>query len=854
MTLNRRNLFRAAGALAGAGLIPAQNAAAQGAPAPLAEPAGGWKTLKGGVKLAPPLGPAPDLSLTSTFNPGASSLNEGVVMHATHWGVGRVTVKGGRIQRFDAVEADRSPSLVNASAAQQPYNSARIRYPMVRRSFLEKGWRAGGEGRGSGPFVRVSWETAAKLVADELKRVKETYGNSAIYAASPAWMSPGSLGNARNLMQRVLNLNGGFTGSMGDYSTGCAQTILPYVIGSNGVYEQVTSWELIADKTELVILWGCDPTVTNELDWASTFHEAADDWRRLKAGKAEIIAINPLKPDTAVFMGDKAQWIAPRPNTDVALMLAVAYELEHSGLADHEFLRKYTVGFEKFRPYLMGETDGVKKTPEWAEAVCGVKAGVIRELARKMSAKRTMIMGGWGIQRAEHGEQVHWMMVVLAAMTGQIGLPGGGFGFTYHYSNGGAPTSEAPALPGISAFPKNCPHPEKSLPAIPVARITDCILHPGKTIDHNGSKITYPELKMAVWSGGNPFGHQEDVASLREAWRRLETTVVCDVVWTASARHADIVLPAATTFERNDITSIGSYANAGYVAMQQAVLPQYESKSDFEVWRAVAKAMGVEEAYTEGRDEMGWITSFYTSARMEAAQNGYELPSFKDFWATGIATFPVLPDSEKYNYLGDFRKNPIVNPLGTASGKIEIYSEKVASYGYDDCLGHPAWLEPTEWLGAPLAKDYPFALLTSASRYRLHTQLDSCESRLFAKIEGREPVWIHPETAAALGVRSGDVVKLTSRRKSTLAGVLVTDRIRPDTVVLHHGAWFDPAPTEDEGVFDVHGCDNALTPDIPSSKLANGNVANTTLVKIEKWTKALPRVTVMEQPEIVPAA
>lgn len=850
---NRRNFFRAAGALAGAALIPSAHAASPKKPVADAVETG-VATLKGGVQVGAPLPGFPDLTLSKTFEPGRSILNGGVVMNASHWGVGRVHVKGGRIERIEPFEKDRAPSLQLQAIAQQPYNRARIRYPMVRKSWLEKGWKAGGKKRGSDPFVRVTWEEAAKLVAGELKRVRETYGPTAIYGGSYGWMSPGSVGNARNLLQRVLNLNGGFTGGLGDYSTGCAQVILPYVIGSNGVYEQVTSWDLITDKTELIVLWGADPTITNDIDWCTTVHENAEGFRQAKAAGIPLVAINPLKPDTAEYFAEKARWIAPRPGTDVAMMLGIAHELEAKGLADHEFIRKYTTGWDKFRPYLMGEADGTAKTPEWAEKICGVKAGVIRELAAEMKAKRTMIMGGWGIQRAEHGEQVHWMMVVLAAMLGQIGLPGGGFGFTYHYSNGGAATSEAPALAGISANPKGGSSGLKwegtSLVSIPLARFTDCFLNPGKTIEHNGTKITYPDIRLVFWSGGNPFAQQEDTNGLLKAWKKPETVIVCDSMWTASARHADIVLPACTSLERNDITSVGSYSNLGYIAMHQAILPQYESKSDYEIYRLIAREMGFEEDYTEGLDELGWVKRFYEAARTEAGQNGYEMPDFETFWKAGWVWFPVLADSKHYNYLGDFRKNPIVNPLGTASGRIEIFSDKVASYGYDDCPGHPTWLEPTEWLGGKAAQDYPFALLTSKSRYRLHSQLDSTESRNFTNIEDREPCWIHPDAAAKLGVATGDVVKVSSRRGSILAGALVTDRVRPDTVVVRHGAWYDPEEPGEIGTLDVHGCDNVLTIDIPSSRLSNGNVANSTQVRIERWTDELPRVKVTEQPEI----
>ena len=289
---SRRNFFKAAGALAGAAVIPSAPALAKGAAAQSAK-ADAPRILKSGVEVGAPLPGFDDFEITKTFHPGKSTLQEGVVMNASHWGIGRVHVKGGRIQRIEPFEKDLSPSLQLQAVAQQPYNRARIRYPMVRKSWLEKGYKAGGKDRGAEPFVRVSWEKAAKLVADEIKRVRDTYGPASIYGGSYGWMSPGAVGNARNLLGRVLNLAGGFTGGLGDYSTGCAQVILPYVIGSNGVYEQVTGWDLICDKTELIVLWGADPLFTNDIDWATTVHENADGFRRVKAKGIPVVAVNP---------------------------------------------------------------------------------------------------------------------------------------------------------------------------------------------------------------------------------------------------------------------------------------------------------------------------------------------------------------------------------------------------------------------------------------------------------------------------------------------------------------------------------------------------------------------------------
>lgn len=756
--LNRRDLFKVAGAATVAAAVPAAGAA------PSAKEAAkiAVKKYKGGVVAGPVLKSQNELKLSRTFELG-------------------------KIERLDPVEFDKAPSLQLQAIAQQPYNAARIRYPMVRKSYLEKGYKAGGKGRGSEPFVRVTWDKALELVASELKRVREKYGSVSIYGGSYGWMSAGNLGSARNLMQRVLNLNGGFTGHYGDYSTGCAQVILPYVIGSNGVYEQQTAWEVLAEKCELLVMWGADPTVTNDIDWVTTIHENAEGMEMVKNAGVPVIAVNPLKPDAAEYFGKNCEWIAPKPGTDVAMMIAMAHELESSGKVDREFIRKFTVGYDKFIAYVLGKTDGVAKTPAWAEKICGVKADAIKRLAHLMREKRSMLMGGWGIQRAQHGEQVHWMMVVLAAMCGHIGQPGGGFGFSYHYSNGGAATSMAPALGGISA---------------------------------------------------NPKGGSEGLSWVGESLATIPL-----------ARFADIVLPACTSLERVDITSIGSYSNLGYVAMQQAIEPQYESHSDFWIYRELSKKMGFEKEFTEGLDEMGWIRRFYENAAKEARVNGLEMPSFEEFWARGYVLFPVDQDARRYNYLGDFRHNPIVNPLGTESGKIEIFSKKIESYKYDDCPAHPTWMEPTEWLGAKMAEEYPFALLTSKSRYRLHSQLDSTASNLFANVEDREPVWIHPDAAKKLGLKSSDVAKVTSRRGSVLAGVIVTDRIRPDTVVIHHGGWYSPEEPGEEGSLDVHGCDNVLTIDIPSSKLSCGNVANSTQVKIERWDDELEPIMAHVQPK-----
>ena len=467
---------------------------------------------------------------------------------------------------------------------------------MVREGYLKNGPKSR-EGRGSEKFVRVSWDKALDLVASEMKRVYGEYGPSAVFGRSYGWMSTGKVNASINLQQRLLNFCGGFIGCENSYSTAAISKILPYVVGSGD--PRSTSWDVVIEHADRVVFWGADPIVTNDIDWLTTLHNGTGYVRALKAKGTKTYSINPVATDTGEYLG--SEWIAPRPGTDCAMMLGMIQELVKSGKADMAFLEKYTSGHKEFLDYVMGRTDGVEKTPEWAEGKTGVKADVIRKLAHDFREHRTMIMMGWGIQRTQYGEQPHWMGFALAAALGQIGLPGGGIGTNYQYSSGGSPTAYGPFLGGISGAVKPLKPstlPWKGSQVIPVARFVECFLNPGKTIDFNGRKVTYPEVKLVMWAGGNPFTHQPDTNKLARAWKKPDTVIVTDTVWTATARHADIVLPAATVFEHNDITNIGTYSNDGLVAMQQAIKPQWESKPDYWIFSELAKRMGCGKEFT----------------------------------------------------------------------------------------------------------------------------------------------------------------------------------------------------------------------------------------------------------------
>src|SRR5690606_5285569 len=355
-----------------------------------------------------------------------------------------------------------------------------------------------------------------------------------------------------------------------------------------------------------------------------------------------------------------------------------------------------------------------------------VPAETIVALARRMASNRTMISASWSLQRADHGEQPFWLTVALAAMLGQIGLPGGGFALGHGPVNAAGADAHAfsgPVLPqGINA--------DKT--PIPVARIADMPLDPGGEYQFAGQACTLPDIRLIYWCGGNPFHHHQDLNRLIAAWRKPETIVIHEQFWTAAAKHADIVLPATTSLERDDIGSTGR--DRFMIAMKKAVDAPGEARDDYAIFAAISERLGTQRAYTENRDTMQWLRYLYEASRERADRYGIELPGFDAFWAQGY--FEVPKPAEPHVMFRDFRADPAAHRLPTPSGKIEIFSERIAAFGYADCPGHPAWFEPVEWLGAANRR-YPLHLISSQPATKLHSQYDHGVVSVERKIRGR---------------------------------------------------------------------------------------------------------------------
>ncbi|HTX02216.1 MAG TPA: trimethylamine-N-oxide reductase TorA [Candidatus Acidoferrales bacterium] len=799
------------------------------------------------------------VAANSPIEPAEAAVTEGTPISASHFGVYTPVVEKGRLVKAIPFSADPSPNEMVEAYPSRVNAKNRVTQPAIRASVLQHGPGSHPELRGSDEFIPVSWDRALEFVAGELKRVKAKYGNRAIYGGSYGWHSAGKLHVPQTLLHRMLNLHGGYVDVLGDYSTGASQVIMPHVVGTLEVYEQQTAWPVLLENTDLIVLWGADLLKSNRIGWLPPDHYVYSALKELVASqkkrKIDVICIDPIQTETSQYLG--AEWIAPRPSTDVALMLGIAHTLYTNQKHDQKFLDTYTVGFEIFADYLTGKADGQAKDADWAAKITDISADKIRDLAARFTSGKTMLMSGWAVQRQDHGEQVHWMLVTLASMLGQIGTPGGGFGLSYHYCSGGSPTSSDPGLGGISATPTVAGSGTSATPwlqhaqlAFPVASVTDMLTHPGKTIDYNGKKLTYPDVKLIYWAGGNPFHHQQQLNKLLSAWRKPETIIVQDFFWTATAKLADVVLPAAMEPERNDIDEVGDYSGRYIVAMKRAVAPGGEARTDYDIFSEISKHLGFGKAFTEGKTEMAWIESFYDAARKAGAVQHVSMPSFSDFWKRGYVEFPIPDSAKAFVRYSDFRANPSLHPVGTPSGKIEIYSPTIATYKYDDCPPHPTWLIPAEWLGSSLTEKYPLHLLSPHPKNRLHSQLDNTTLRESYEIAGREPVWIHPSDAKARGIKSGDIVRLFNGRGQVLAGAYVTNRIRPYCVALFEGAWYDPEKPGAIGSTCKHGDANVLTLDKPTSKLARGNSANTALVQIEKFAGTVPPVTAFNLPKM----
>ncbi|WP_337264418.1 MULTISPECIES: dimethylsulfoxide reductase subunit A [unclassified Serratia (in: enterobacteria)] len=709
--------------------------------------------------------------------------------------------------------------LRGRSMRRRVYNPDRLKYPMLR---VGK--------RGEGKFKRISWDEAFTLISDNLQRIIKDYGNEAIYLNYGTGTLGGTMTRSwppgATLIARLMNCCGGYLNHYGDYSTAQIAAGLNYTYGGWADGNSPTDIE----NSKLVVMFGNNPGETRMSGGGVTYLlEQARE-----RSNARMIVIDPRYTDTAA--GREDEWIPIRPGTDAALVAGLAHVLISENLVDQPFLDKYCVGYDEktlpagapanghYKAYILGQgEDGVAKTPAWAEQITGIPAARIIQLAREIgSVKPAYICQGWGPQRQSNGELTSRAIAMLPILTGNVGINGGNSGAregSYGLPFVRMPTLENPVKTSISMF-----------------LWTDAILRgPEMTAKRDGvrgkDKLDVP-IKF-IWNyAGNCLVNQHSEINrthdILQDDKKCEMIVVIDNHMTSSAKYADLVLPDCTASEQRDFCLDASSGNMGYVIFaDQAIKPRFECKNIYDMTSEIARRMGVEQAFTEGRTQEEWLRHLYQQSREKIPA----LPDYEQFLQQGIFK-QRDPDGHHVAYKA-FRADPQANPLTTPSGKIEIYSAELAKLAAtwelekDDVIHPlPIYAAGFESPADPLSSKYPLQMTGFHFKARTHSTYGNVD---VLKAACRQEMWINPIDAKARGISNGDLIRIYNDRGEVRINAKVTPRMLPGVVALGEGAWYSP----DGSRIDHAGSINVLTTQRPSP-LAKGNPSHTNLVQVAK--------------------
>jgi anaerobic dimethyl sulfoxide reductase subunit A len=663
---------------------------------------------------------------------------------------------------------------------ERTYHPDRLQFPMRRTG-----------PRGSGQFERISWDEALDDVAREMVRVRTTYGNAAILDASRTGSQ--SMLHGRVAAQRFLYMFGGCTDLWSNMSAEAEVFSLRITYGARD-YKSAGREPTDYANSKLIVMWGWSPG-------DGTFGTGTMAY--LKAAKkrgTRIICVDPRQTATSRQLADEHIFI--KPSTDTAALIAMAHVIMTEGLHDQPYCDRHVLGFDdahlpagapsgaSYRSYLLGIPDGVPKTPEWAAAITGIPAETIRRLAIAFAtSKPAALQTGYAPGRTVFGEQFHRAAYALAAITGNVGIAGGNSGT----SNGATGRGKMKTL----AIGKN-----------PIdARVASPML---ADLLARGRAGGYPaDIKLIYSSGGNMFNQCPNAGKIVASLDGVEFIVAQDNFLTPTARHADIVLPATTFWERNDVHV--PWAGAGHYAifMRQAIEPMHECRNDIDIFTDLAARLGI-EGYN-GKTEMEWLRDLTAPA----------VDDFETFMEQGVARFP--PPEDAVAFAREIR-DPEHHRFATPSGKIEIYSTVLAAnpdpYGLGEISAIPTWVAPPGF-----DPDHPLELCTPKSRARTHS-IHGNQAAL-ARVDP-DTVWLHPDDAAARGIADGEKVRVFNALGATVLPATVTPRIARGVVSIKEGAWFTPGA---DGT-DSLGCANVLTTDRAAP--CGATTYNTSQVQIER--------------------
>lgn len=740
----------------------------------------------------------------------------------------RLSTDDGRYQADGAygkdteLEPQLRACLRGRSYRSRLYSPERLLFPMIRVG-----------ARGEGKFKRASWDAALDYVAERMVYLKNTYGPTAILDQSYAGASWGVLHKS----DQIEGLLGRFLGIFGSRTVSWS---VPSYQGTT--FSSLTTFGTINDgneddtfaHTKLMIMWGWNPTYT--FHGGNTFYYM----RLAKQRGCKFVLVDPQYTDAAATYD--AWWIPIRPNTDAAMMAAMAFYIFTNNMQDQNFINRFCLGMdastmppfaphlENFRDYILGRYDGQPKTPEWAEPICGVKAEDIKKLAQLYAeTKPAALKACWAPGRAAYGEQYCRMANALQAMTGNIGVLGGsaeGVGKAWHAESQAGPVDQ---YANVHAA------------AIKSDKWADCVLnYPNVKREDVGlwpkpgpMNGVIPNIRAIWWQGSDWFNQLPNINKQIEAIKKLDLVVCNDSTITPSGTWADVLFPVATHFERHDV-ALPWYKGHYYIHRPKVIEALGESKTDWQIFTEIAFRLGFGNVMNpraprdyfhnpDATDE-SYLREWWEQRVM--GHQGVQMP-WEEFKRLGIYKFKL---SEPHiAFREQIEKGA---PFPTPSGKIEIFSPKLASipdfretqFGYPIPY-IPKWIEPWEGRNDPKTAEYPFQMVTPHPRWRTHSIFNNIG---WLRETYEQEVTINASDAERLGIKSGDTIYIWNDRGATVAPAYVTQRLMPGVVVLHEGAWMD----RDARGVDRSGNPDFLTADAPSP--AGAFAFNTLLVNLKK--------------------
>ncbi len=707
----------------------------------------------------------------------------------------------------DTVEDPQLRACIRGRAYRhRQYHRDRLKYPMKRTGK-----------RGEGKFERIAWNEALDRVAAELTRVKKTYGNSALLV--PYGTGSYSQINGRQTAQRLLNLIGGSLGQYNSYSWACISAVTSTVYGTDTTGNQRQDWL----NSKYILMWSWNPAEMRDGTNTEFF------LRKAREKGARIVCIDPRMTLSAVSLAD--EWVPIRPGTDAAMMSAMAYVMIKDGLYDAEFVKTHCLGFddtqmpaeakgaETYKDYILGTRDKIPKTPEWAEPITGVPRETIARIAKEYATtKPGVLYQGYGMQRRAYGEQVVRAGCVLAALTGNVGIPGGWAGGIALQAKDGGPL--------WNVFPIGNNAVKASIPSF---LWTEAVLR-GKEMGPELGVRGVPKLDnnikliYAVASNllANQHANLNRTAKILQDESLVEFIAVQDNFLTPTARFADILLPACTQFETWGVEDGWKYGDE-VILMPKIVDPPFETKSDYRICSEIAEKLGIGAAYTEGRSERDWVE--WSLGQLRKARFP-KLPGLAEFEKSNAGVYAV-PVTNAAVAFTDFHKDPVKYPLNTPSGRIEIFSRRLnAQNKPQEVPAVPKYIQEWESPFGPEAKKYPLQALGHHTLARIHSTLAGVD---WLEEAFPQRVFINPIDAAARGIQNADEVRVYNDRGEIRIACRVTRRIMPGVVAIPQGAWWAP---DDKGV-DRGGSINVLTSE-RWTPYAFGNAQHTIMVEIKK--------------------